>query len=94
MSLVKQLAQSEKKIIYVVAMDSNGLIAAHNNPARVGVKMSDQVSINGAKSTEIVGQAFRRPIEAGGELVNDIAHPISVGGRHWGCLRIGYLPET
>ncbi len=93
MPLLKQLGESEKKIIYVVAMDSNGLIAAHNNPSRIGVKMSDPVSINGAKSTEIVGQAFRRPVEAGGELVNDIAHPISVGGRHWGCLRIGYLPE-
>ncbi len=93
MPQVKQLGQSEKKIIYVVAMDSNGLIAAHNNPARLGVKMSDPVSLNGAKSTAIVGQAFRRPVAAGGELVNDIAHPISVGGRHWGCLRIGYLPE-
>jgi methyl-accepting chemotaxis protein len=93
MPMVKQMGQSEKKIIYVVAMDSNGFIAAHNNPSRLGVKMSDPVSINGAKSTQIVGQAFRRPIEAGGELVNDIAHPISVGGRHWGCLRIGYLPE-
>ncbi len=93
MSLIKQLGQSEKKIIYVVAMDSNALIAAHNNPARVGVKMTDPVSTSGAKSTEIVGQAFRRPVAAGGELVNDIVHPISVSGRHWGCLRIGYLPE-
>jgi len=58
-----------------------------------GVKMEDEVSLTGAKSEAITGQAFRRPIQAGGELVNDISYPIVVGGRHWGCLRIGYIPE-
>ena len=92
--LLKKWAQTDKRIIYVVAMDRNGYIPVHLLPARTGVRMEDAVSLKGAKSDKIIGQAFRRPIQAGGELVNDIAHPLVVRGRHWGCLRIGYLPEV
>lgn len=91
--LLRKWAQEDKCIIYVVAMDRNGYMPTHIMPARAGVKMEDEVSLTGAKSEAITGQAFRRPIQAGGELVNDISYPIVVGGRHWGCLRIGYIPE-
>ncbi len=83
-----------KSIIYVVTMDRNGFMPVHLMPARTGVIMKDPVSQRGARSDRIIGQAFRRPIAAGGELVVDVATPIVIGGRHWGCLRIGYLPET
>ncbi len=92
--LLKQWAQADKRIIYVVVMDRNGYMPTHIIPARAGVRMEDEVSLKGARSTAIIGQAFRRPIQAGGELVNDIAHPLAIGGRHWGCLRVGYLPEV
>ncbi len=81
-------------IIYVVAMDRNGFMPVHVMPARSGVIMKDPVSQRGARADTILGQAFRRPLQAGGELVVDVATPIVVGGRHWGCLRIGYLPDT
>jgi methyl-accepting chemotaxis protein len=80
-------------ITYVVAMDRNGFMPVHLLPARAGVIMKDPVSLRGARADRIVGQAFRRPVEAGGELVVDVAAPVAVGARHWGCLRIGYLPE-
>jgi hypothetical protein len=51
------------------------------------------VSQQGARSATLVGQAFRRPIEAGGQLVVDVSVPIEIGARHWGCLRVGYLPS-
>jgi len=82
-----------KGIIYVVVMDRNGFIPVHLMPARTGVILTDPVSQRGARADRIIGQAFRRPIEAGGELVVDVSTPIAVGGRHWGCIRIGYLPE-
>lgn len=91
--LLKQWAQFNKRIIYVVSMDKNAYIPAHLMPARSRVKMSDPVSVDGARSSAVIGQAFRRPLEAGGEVVNDIVCPLVVEGRHWGCLRIGYMPE-
>lgn len=83
---------SAQNIIYVVAMDRNGFMPTHVMPQRVGVRMSDPVSLGVALSREIIGQAFRRPVEAGGEIVNDIASPLFIGEEHWGCVRIGYLP--
>ena len=60
---------------------------------RTGVIMKDRVSLRGAQSSLLIGQAFRRPIEAGGQLVVDIACPIVIHEQHWGCLRVGYLPS-
>ena len=82
-----------KSIIYLVAMDRNGFIPVHLQAAMAGSRFLDKVSQRGAKAQKMVGQAYRRTIEAGGELVIDITQPIHVAGRHWGCLRMGYLPE-
>ena len=63
-------------LIYVVVMDRNGFMPAHLMPARTGVIMKDAVSLQGARSKTLLSQTFRRPVEAGGELVVDIATPI------------------
>ncbi len=86
--------RAHESLIYVVAMDRNGFMPVHLLPARTGVIMKDPVSRQGALSDKLIGQTFRRPIEAGGELVVDIATPIAIDGRHWGCLRFGYLPKA
>ncbi len=93
LAALKQWAQSDRKIVYVVAMDRNGYMPTHIMPARAKLRMADPISLTGARSEKMLGQAFRRPIAAGGELVIDIAQPILPGGRHWGCLRIGYMPD-
>ena len=82
-----------RNILYVVAMDRNGFMPVHVMPARTGVIMKDPVSQQGARSLNVIGQAFRRPIEAGGQLVVDVAVPIAINTRPWGCLRVGYLPS-
>jgi methyl-accepting chemotaxis protein len=81
-------------LVYVVAMDRNGFMPTHVMPARAGVIMKDPVSQRGARSDTLISQTFRRPIEAGGELLVDVATPIEIDGRHWGCLRFGYLPKA
>jgi methyl-accepting chemotaxis protein len=91
--LLKAWSQSDKRITYIVAMDKNGYMPTHTNPARAKVKMQDPISLAGARTDKITGQAFRRPIAAGGELVVDIAVPLVIASRQWGCLRIGYLPD-
>jgi methyl-accepting chemotaxis protein len=91
--LLKSWSQSDKRITYVVVMDKNGYMPTHTNPARAKVKMQDPISLAGARTDKIIGQAFRRPIAAGGELVVDIAVPLVISRRQWGCLRIGYLPD-
>jgi methyl-accepting chemotaxis protein len=92
--LLTSWSSAHRSIIYVVTMDRNGFMPVHVMPARTGVIMKDPVSQQGARSTKLVGQAFRRPIEAGGQLVVDVACPVTIGERHWGCLRIGYLPAV
>ena len=91
---LKELSSSDRKIIYVVVMDRKGFMPTHINPARAGVIMKDAVSQRGAQSSKLIGQAFRRPIEAGGQLVVDISCPITIKKKHWGCLRIGYQPSN
>jgi len=90
---LREWSAAHRNTIYVVAMDRNGFMPVHVMPARNGVIMKDPVSQQGARSQKLIGQAFRRPIEAGGQLVVDVACPISIRERHWGCLRIGYLPS-
>jgi methyl-accepting chemotaxis protein len=89
---LREWSAAHRNTIYMVAMDRNGFMPVHVMPARTGVIMKDPVSQQGARSLKIIGQAFRRPIEAGGQLVVDVACPVTVRQRHWGCLRIGYLP--
>ncbi|GAB4482243.1 MAG: hypothetical protein OHK006_00110 [Thermodesulfovibrionales bacterium] len=91
---LRQWSSALPGIIYVVAMDRNGFMPVHVMPARTGVIMRDPVSLSGARSDSFIGQAFRRPIEAGGQLVVDVSSPIDLQGRHWGCLRVGYLPTV
>ncbi len=90
--LLKRWKTVDNNMVYVVVMDRNGYIPVHLNPERSGVRMEDPISQAGAKTEVILGQAFRRPREAGGELVNDISAPLFIKGRHWGCVRIGYFP--
>lgn len=94
LSKLKEWSSANRRIIYVVVMDRKGFMPTHVKADRAGVIMKDTVSQRGAQSAGIIGQAFRRPIEAGGELVVDVSHPIVVMKKHWGCLRIGYLPSN
>ena len=90
---LKAWSAAHGSIFYVVAMDRKGFMPVHLAPVRTGVIMKDTVSLRGAQSPTVIGQAFRRPLEAGGQLVVDISCPIKIMGRHWGCLRIGYHPS-
>lgn len=92
--VLKRWTQKDRRLLYVVAMDRNGYMPTHIMPARALVKMTDPVSLSGAKSSRLAAQPFRRPVAAGGELAMDMAMPVMVKGRHWGCLRIGYMPDT
>lgn len=92
--LLKRWKGLDERIIYVVVMDRNGYMPIHLDPKRAGVIMNDPISLNGARSQKVLGQAFRRSKEAGGELVNDISAPLFISGKHWGCIRIGYKPEA
>jgi methyl-accepting chemotaxis protein len=94
LSLLKKWVNKSSDYIYVVVMDRNGFMPTHLIPARSGVRMLDEITQRGAKTQKLLGQAFRRPVAAGGELVVDISTPLVIGGKHWGCIRIGYLPNT
>jgi methyl-accepting chemotaxis protein len=92
--LLKRWVAMDRRLLYVVAMDRNGYMPTHIMPVRALVRMTDPVSLSGAKTPRLMGQPFRRPVAAGGELAMDMAMPVIVKNRHWGCLRIGYLPDA
>jgi len=48
----------------------------------------DQIGFRAARNEKpYLLQAYARDT---GELVADISVPISIRGRHWGCVRIGF----
>jgi methyl-accepting chemotaxis protein len=54
-------------------------------------KFGDQVGLRAARNTNAsLLQTYMRDT---GEVLNDLSLPITIAGRHWGALRIGFDPE-
>jgi methyl-accepting chemotaxis protein len=88
---------------YAIITDVNGYIPAHNtrftqplsgNPAedyvnnRTKRMLGDTVSLIAARS-EARYLIQRARVETG-DVIYDLSVPITVRGKHWGCVRIGY----
>ena len=93
----------DPKITFCIAVDRNGYCPAHNlkyskpltgdqdtDRAHNRTKriFNDKTGIRAAKNAEpFLLQTYLRDT---GEVMNDLSVPISVKGRHWGCIRLGY----
>jgi len=92
---------------YALCTDDNGYAPTHTSkfsqPA-TGVYEKDLVNsrdkrifndptgMRSAKNTQpFLLQTYSRDT---GEIMNDLSMPIHIGGRHWGCLRVGFDPHT
>jgi methyl-accepting chemotaxis protein len=98
----KYLARSAT-LIYAVASDKNGYVPTHNrqysqpltgNRAvdlvnnRTKRMFGDPVAIRASRNTKpSLLQRYERDT---GEALVDLSVPITVQGRHWGCVRLGY----
>jgi hypothetical protein len=82
----------DPKLIYVVAVDRNGYLPTHNSkyPERSKRIFDDRTGLTAARNTEpYLLQKYYRDT---GETIYDLSVPLFVHGKHWGAIRIGYLP--
>lgn len=96
----------DKRLLFVVAVDVNGYLPTHNsryskpltdNPEynisnnRTKRLFDDKTGLAAAKNMNpFLLQKYSRDT---GEEIFDLSVPISISGKHWGALRIGYKPK-
>lgn len=94
------------KLIYGLALDNNGYVPTHNKQfahpltgnyevdlvkSRSKRIYTDRAAVRCSANTEpMLLQTYKRDT---GEVMHDLGVPIFVKGRHWGCFRIGYVPQ-
>jgi methyl-accepting chemotaxis protein len=93
-------------LTYSLAVDNNGYAPAHNgvfsnqptgDPAVDLVKsrhkriFNDPVGLKLAKNQK--SSLFQTYIRDTGEILADLSMPITIGGRHWGAVRIGFKTD-
>ncbi|MBP7616978.1 MAG: methyl-accepting chemotaxis protein [Geothrix sp.] len=93
--------------IYSVALDVNGYLATHHSGVSEPMTGDPQVDVlksrhqriyftvetekRRARNTEAF--LFQTYMRDTGEILNDLALPIRIGGRHWGAMVNGFNPE-
>ncbi|MFN7957221.1 MAG: methyl-accepting chemotaxis protein [Holophagaceae bacterium] len=93
--------------IYSVALDLNGYLAIHHSGVSEPLTGDPQVDVlksrhqriyftvetekRRARNTEAF--LFQTYMRDTGEILNDLALPIRIGGRHWGAMVNGFNPE-
>ncbi|MBI3149079.1 MAG: methyl-accepting chemotaxis protein [Betaproteobacteria bacterium] len=92
---------------YALCTDENGYAPTHNSKFSQPVTgnhdkdlitsrdkriFNDPTGLRSAKNTQsFLLQTYSRDT---GEILNDLSMPIYIGGRHWGCLRVGFDPHS
>jgi methyl-accepting chemotaxis protein len=94
----------DSKVLFAICVDNNGYAPCHNlrytkpltgnpeqdkNSNRTKRIFNDRTGIRCARNSDgFLLQTYRRDT---GEILNDLSLPLEFNGRHWGCIRIGYL---
>ena len=105
-TLYDQLLGDTPGLVYSLSVDTNGYAPAHNSvvslppsgdPAVDLLKcrhkrvFSDPVGIKLAKNQK--SSLFQTYVRDTGEILNDLSMPITINGRHWGAIRVGFKTE-
>lgn len=101
----EQVLRDDERLTYVIATDTKGYVPTHNNQFckpltgdpdvdifhnRTKRIFSDRVGQKcGSHTQEMLLQTYKRDT---GEIMHDLSVPIYVNSRHWGAVRVGYLP--
>jgi hypothetical protein len=101
--ILDQCLASNKRFIFVVAVDRNGYLPTHNSKYsqpltgdseadakhnRTKRMFNDRTGLAAARNTgACLLQHYSRDT---GESMSDLSVPIFIQGQHWGALRIGY----
>jgi len=100
-------ARQDLGSIYSVALDLNGYLAIHHSGVSESMTGDPKVDVlksrhqriyftvetekRRARNTEAF--LFQTYMRDTGEILNDLALPIRIGGRHWGAMVNGFNPE-
>ena len=106
-AIQEPLLQKHSALVYAIATTPEGYVPTHNrafsqppvgNPEIDRVKSRSKRLFNdrtggrcGSHQRRVLLQTYSRDT---GELMHDLSVPITVNGRHWGGLRLGYRPEN
>lgn len=101
----EQVLRDDGRLTYAIATDTKGYVPTHNNQFckpltgdpdvdilhnRTKRIFSDRVGQKcGSHTQEMLLQTYKRDT---GEIMHDLSVPIYVNSRHWGAVRVGYLP--
>ena len=101
--ILDRYVAADRRIVFVVIVDSNGYLPTHNS--RYSRPLTGDKEIDSANNrakrlfNDRTGLAAARNIEPfllqqynrdTGEAMYDLSMPISIRGKHWGAVRIGY----
>ena len=104
--LYDDLLRDVPSLTYSLAVDTNGYAPAHNgafsktptgDPAADLVNcrhkriFNDPVGIKLARNQK--SSLFQTYVRDTGEILNDLSMPITINGRHWGSVRIGFKTD-
>ena len=101
--ILDEYLERDKRILFVVAVDRNGYLPTHNTKYskpltddqdfntknnRTKRMFNDRTGLAAARNTNpYLLQKYSRDT---GEMLADLSVPITIKGKHWGALRIGY----
>jgi signal transduction histidine kinase len=80
------LLRRSRALSYALVQDETGLVLAHTNPALVGQRLTDPMSLTAAGATGLLRQV-------GGDVV-DLALPVLQGNNFLGIARVGYSQKS
>jgi methyl-accepting chemotaxis protein len=102
----EKIVEKDKGMFYAICVDRSGYCPSHNlrytkpltgdpqkdkNDNRTKRIFNDRTGIRCGTSEEpFLLQTYMRDT---GEIMNDMSTPITIAGRHWGGVRIGYLSK-
>ncbi|WP_416195165.1 methyl-accepting chemotaxis protein [Pseudomonas sp. MH9.3] len=106
-AIQEALLPRHEGLVFAIACTPQGYVPTHNQAFsqaltgdaqvdavqnRTKRKFEDRTGIRcGSHQQAVLLQTYTRDT---GELMHDLSVPISVKGRHWGGLRLGYKPEA
>ena len=105
-AIQEPLLSQHEGLVFAIACTAEGYVPTHNaafNHPPCGDRAIDSVKSRskrlfndrtgircGSHQKPLLLQTYMRDT---GELMHDLSVPITVQGRHWGGLRLGYKPE-
>ncbi len=85
--IAQAMAKPGTDLVYLMVLDPEGRVIAHNDTTQFGLKYPDQVGRHAVEARSTVVQRYRG---ADGRELLDVATPLAISTKRWGTLRAGF----